>query len=185
MCLWIIKDWGGILTAKDSNTIELIDDFLTSNKPSYKRIASSSKVGSFMYPQKYIIYDSRVAYSLNWIILSQNAGKKFFPIPNGRNSKMMAFDMNVLIRLKNINHYCPDDINRLEKKRFISQNDKDIYISEIDAYNELNKLIKEINSKLWADDRANNLYYTEMLLFSIADKEIYYDIVKKVKLEIA
>ena len=32
LCLWIIKDWGGILTAKDSNTIELIDDFLNSEK---------------------------------------------------------------------------------------------------------------------------------------------------------
>lgn len=79
LCLWIIKDWGGILTAKDSNTIELIDDFLNSEKQSYKRIASSSKVGSFMYPDKYIIYDSRVAYSLNWIILSKNAGAFFFP----------------------------------------------------------------------------------------------------------
>ena len=27
LCLWIIKDWGGILTAKDSDTIELIKDF--------------------------------------------------------------------------------------------------------------------------------------------------------------
>lgn len=46
LCLWIIKDWGGILTAKDSDTLELINDFLKSDKPNYKRIASASKVGA-------------------------------------------------------------------------------------------------------------------------------------------
>lgn len=183
LCLWIIKDWGGILTAKDSNTIELIDDFLNSEKQSYKRIASSSKVGSFMYPDKYIIYDSRVAYSLNWIILSKNAGAFFFPIPNGRNSKMAAFDMNVLIRLKNINHYTPGNVREMDKRNYISQNDKSQYIPEKEAYSVLNMLIKEISAKLWEDQNAKKmLYFTEMLLFSIADREIYMDITKKLKL---
>lgn len=185
LCLWIIKDWGGILTAKDSNTIELISEFLKSEKPSYKRIASSSKVGAYMYPDKYIIYDSRVAYSLNWIILSKNAGEYYFPIPSGRNSKMMAFDMNVLIRLKNITHYSPNDISEMDKKQFVSQKDKSQYIPENEAYLELNKLIKEISVRLWDDEKAKKmLYYTEMLLFSIADREIYMDITKKLRLDI-
>jgi hypothetical protein len=185
LCLWIIKDWGGILTAKDSNTIELISEFLRSEKPSYKRIASSSKVGAYMYPDKYIIYDSRVAYSLNWIILSKNAGEFFFPIPSGRNSKMMAFDMNVLIRLKNIDHYSPSDVSEMDKKQYVSQKDKSQYIPENEAYMELNKLVKEISAKLWNDENAKKmLYYTEMLLFSIADREIYMDITNKLTLEI-
>ncbi|MFK7799806.1 MAG: hypothetical protein AB8E82_20290 [Aureispira sp.] len=185
LCLWIIKDWGGILTTKDSNTIELINEFLKSDNPSYKRIASSSKVGAYMYPDKYVIYDSRVAYSLNWILLSKNAGTFFFPIPSGRNSKMMAFDMNVLIRLKNIDHYSPRDVREIDKKQYVSQKDKSQYIPKNEAYLELNKLIKEISAKLWDDENAKKmLYYTEMLLFSIADREIYMDITKKLTLGI-
>tara|TARA_R110000764_G_scaffold42426_2_gene95566 strand:+ start:5493 stop:6302 length:810 start_codon:yes stop_codon:yes gene_type:complete len=182
LCLWIIKDWGGILTAKDKDTIELISKFLNSDKPSYKRIASASKVGAYMYPDKYIIYDSRVAYSLNWIILSENAGDVYFPIPSGRNSKMVAFDMNVLIRMKNVSHYTPNDIFEMDKKQYIKSKDRELYIPEKDSYVELNNLIKEINFKLWGSDKADKLFYTEMLLFSIADREIFKDITEKIGL---
>ena len=184
LCLWIIKDWGGILTAKDSDTIELITSFLKTDNPSYKRIASASKVGAYMFPEKYIIYDSRVAYALNWIILSEHAGEKFFPIPGGRNSKMMAFDMNVLIRLKNINHYAPKDITEMDKRLYISQKDKSLYIPEKEAYTVLNNLIKQISEKLWDTEKSKMLYYTEMLLFSIADREIFNDISQSLTLDI-
>lgn len=178
LCLWIIKDWGGITSANDKDTISLVKDFLVQEKPSFNRIASASKVGAYLYPKKNIIYDSRVAYSLNWILLSQNAGKKFFPIPEGRNSKMSAFDLNVLIRLKNITNYKPENIEHLDDKRYINNADKKIFISKDLAYFELNKLIKVINEKLWKGDneKEQNLYYTEMLLFSIADREIFMDI---------
>lgn len=126
LCLWIIKDWGGITSASDKDTISLVKDFLVQEKPSFNRIASASKVGAYLCPKKNIIYDSRVAYSLNWILLSQNAGKKFFPIPEGRNSKMSAFDLNVLIRLKNITNYQPENIEHLDDKRYINNADKKI-----------------------------------------------------------
>lgn len=181
LCLWIIKDWGGIKAAIDENTIKLIGDFLNSNdKPDFKRIASSSKIGSFLYPEKNIIYDSRVAYAINWIILSQNAGQKYFPIPEGRNSKMSAFDLNVLIRLKNISRYQPIDDQHLKEKYFIRSIDNQIFIDRKLAYFELNKLIKQVNQQLWKGnkEKEKKLYYTEMLLFSMADKEIYKDITK-------
>ncbi|MFA9194224.1 hypothetical protein AAGV33_07375 [Flavobacterium sp. FBOR7N2.3] len=184
LCLWIIKDWGGILTAKDSNSINLISEFLNSENPSYKRIASSSKVGAYMYPEKYIIYDSRVAYSLNWIILSQNAGNVYFPIPDGRNSKMSAFDMNVIIRMNNITRYVPTDLKELTKRKYINERDKSLYIPEKEAYMELNKLIKKINNQLWESDKFDKLFYTEMLLFSIADREIFKDITERIGLTI-
>jgi hypothetical protein len=184
LCLWIIKDWGGILTAKDSDTVQLIKEFLNTDKPSYRRIASASKVGAYMFPEKYIIYDSRVAYALNWIILSENAGKIFFPIPNGRNSKMMAFEMNVLIRQKNIDHHAPKYITEMDRRLYINQKDKTNYIPEKESYIELNNLIKEISSKLWNSEKSKMLYYTEMLLFSIADREIFKDITNRLTLEI-
>ncbi len=181
LCLWVIKDWGGILTANDNDTIKLIDNFLKQDNPEFNRIASSSKVGAYLFPEKNIIYDSRVAYSLNWIILSENAGQQYFPIPEGRNSKMSAFDLNVLIRLKNISIYQPSDITLLDNRLFIKNLDKQLFIDKKIAYFELNKLVKQINQKLWQGDneKERNLFFTEMLLFSIADKEVFVDITKK------
>lgn len=181
LCLWIIKDWGGITSANDKDTINLIKDFLAQEKPNFNRIASSSKVGAYLYPERNIIYDSRVAYSLNWILLTENAGQQFFPIPEGRNSKMAAFDLNVLIRLKNISNYQPESMAHLNHKRYINNADKKLFINKDIAYFELNKLIKIVNKQLWKGDfeKEQNLYYTEMLLFSIADREIFMDITNK------
>jgi len=181
LCLWIIKDWGGITTANDNDTISLIKGFLNQDKPHFNRIASSSKVGAYLFPDRNVIYDSRVAYSLNWIILSENAGQQYFPIPEGRNSKMSAFDLNVLIRLKNISVYQPTDITHLDHRLFIKNSDKKLYINKKDAYSELNNLVKQINQKLWKGDKEKeqNLYFTEMLLFSIADREVFMDITTK------
>ncbi len=181
LCLWVIKDWGGIKTANDKDTIDVINKFFEQTNPSFERIASASKVGAYMFPEKYIIYDSRVAYALNWIILSENAGEQFFPIPKGRNSKMSAFDVTVLIRLKNISFYNPKDINSLNQKFFIKNCDKKLFINEKIAYTELIYLVKQINEKLWKGDKEKEakLYFTEMLLFSIADKEIFMDITTK------
>ena len=181
LCLWVIKDWGGITTANDSDTINLIKAFLGNDKPNFNRIASSSKVGAYMFPDRNVIYDSRVAYSLNWIILSENAGQQYFPIPEGRNSKMAAFDLNVLIRLKNISAYQTTDIKHLDHRLFIKNSDKKLFINKKDAYFELNNLVKQINQKLWKGDKEKeqNLYFTEMLLFSIADREVFMDITTK------
>lgn len=181
LCLWIVKDWGGILTANDNDTIKLIEEFLKQDKPDFNRIASSSKVGAYLFPDRNVIYDSRVAYSINWIILSENAGQQYFPIPAGRNSKMSAFDLNILIRLKNISVYQTTDIKDLEHRLFIKNSDKKLFINKKDAYCELNNLVKQINQKLWKGDREKeqNLYFTEMLLFSIADREVFMDITKK------
>ncbi len=181
LCLWIIKDWGGIFTANDNDTIKLIEEFLKQDKPDFNRIASSSKVGAYLFPDRNIIYDSRVAYSINWIILSENAGGQYFPIPEGRNSKMSAFDLNVLIRLKNISVYKASDIKELENRLFIKNSDEKLFINKKQAYFELNNLVKQVNQKLWKGDREKeqNLYFTEMLLFSIADREVIMEIIAK------
>ena len=180
VALWIIREWGGIKIT-DSNTLNLVKDFLTSEKPSFQRIASTSKVGSFKNPADNIIYDSRVAYSMNWIILSQNAGDKYFPIPLGRNSKMCAFDLSVLIRLRNVNCY---QISKSETNgKFISKKDRELFISEKEAYYELNKLICNVNKILWNDDKKPP-YYTEMILFSIADNDVFKEITEKASITI-
>jgi hypothetical protein len=180
LCLWIVKDWGGIRAGSNDNTLAVISEFIKTEKPVFNRIASASKVGSYMFPEKYIIYDSRVAYSLNWIILSEEAGNLYFPIPEGRNSKMSAFDMNVLIRLKNIDNYSTDIISDLDKRQYIKQKDKELFIPKNEAYYELIKLIKMVSTLLWEGEEHRLLYYTEMLLFSIADREVVNDITARI-----
>lgn len=186
LCLWIIKDWGGITAKNDDDTIKLVKNLFEAEYPEFNRIASTSKVGSFFDPENKIIYDSRVAYSLNWIILKEKASDKFFPIPEGRNSKMVAFDLNVLIRLNHISNYQSKNIEEMRNKKFISNLDKKIWIDTKYAYTELNKLIKEISKNLWVNEpeKQNNLYYTELLLFSIADNEIVKDITNRVTIQI-
>lgn len=181
LCLWVIKDWGGITTGNDNDTINLIKNFLNNDKPFFKRIASTSKIRAYLYPDQNVIYDSRVAYTINWIILSENAGEQYFPIPEGRNSKMVAFDLNVLIRLKNISFYQTSNIKHLDNRLFIKNCDKHIFINKNVAYAELNKLVKQINYNLWKGDKEKeqNLYFTEMLLYSIADREVFIEIINK------
>ncbi len=180
---WIIQDWGGI-NSKNDNTKLIKDIRKEPGEMYFDRIASSSKVGAFMFPKDLIIYDSRVAYTLNWILLSSGEEKDFFPIPEGRNSKMMAFDMNVLIRLKLREKYKPTDENTIESKLMISKFDKEVYYKKNKAYQILNNLIKDVHLLLWGNDHPKELYYTEMLLFSIADNQVYSDIINKVEFNI-
>ncbi|MCA4775853.1 hypothetical protein [Empedobacter stercoris] len=97
---------------------------------------------------------------------------------------MKAFDLNVLIRLKNISNYQVSDINELNNRLFIKQSDSNLFISEKNAYDELKKLILQVHRILWKNDleKIENLYYTEMLLFAIADREIYVDITSNINL---
>lgn len=187
---WIICEWGGIRTLKKDELAKeikvVLEKLQNCGQIDFKRIASISKVLSFMYPEKYIIYDARVAYSLNWIILKSKAGEKFFPIPDSRNSKLAAFDMNSLIRLTNINIFSNVMSTSGIEKRFISDTDKNIFIKDKDAYSVMCKLISAINKELWQGqiEKVEYPYYTEMLLFSIADTVIFRDMVQSCKLMI-
>ncbi|WDF69715.1 hypothetical protein PQ465_04870 [Sphingobacterium oryzagri] len=179
LCAWIVRDWGGIRAAKEDSLKQLTKSFLEKRDAKFERIASISKIAAYLFPEENIIYDSRVAYSLNWILLSQDAGKRFFPVPEGRNSKMCAFDINVLIRLKYVDFYLPNSSEGFKsQKKFISKVDKKLFMDKDTSYRELNSLIKKVSERLWTDDleKSTKLYYTEMLLFSIADTEIFYDI---------
>lgn len=184
LCMWIIQDWGGIKGAKPHTTMPRIYAFIKAEKPKYEALPSVSKVGMFMYPGKNIIYDTRVIYALNWAILSQNAGSHFFPIPGGRNSKMNAFDMEVLVRLSQAKKYKPEKRSDLNRRNYIDVIDRSLFIEEKEAYYEAAKLIGEVNKTLWKDDRAQYPFYTEMLLFSSADIEVFHDITNAVSLSI-
>jgi hypothetical protein len=149
----------------------------------FDRIASTSKILSFYDPTNHIIYDSRIAYSLNTIMLLANASEKFFPIPAGTNSKMNAFNIEVLIRMK----HKPDVYKRIGTKKLISNADHALFYNKNEAYSIVKETIQGINKKIYESEpgKAGKPFYTEMLLFAIADTLIYDMILKNVKVDIA
>jgi hypothetical protein len=75
---WIINVWGGIRGFKPSD--RNIDKILRFKKQiekgrlsldCFSTISSLSKISSFLNPEKFVIYDSRVIYTLNWLILTR------------------------------------------------------------------------------------------------------------------
>lgn len=181
---WTVHDWGGIRNGREKidNLYNLGISAIENENLGFKRIASTSKILSFYKPTEHIIYDSRIAYSLNAIMFLIDATKKYFPVPAGTNSKMNAFNIEVLIRLK----HKPDVYLRSGNKKLISQADKTLFFKENEAYSILNDTVKKINIAFYKNDLQKQFkpYYTEMLLFGIADTLVYDKIFEKVKLEI-
>lgn len=181
---WIVREWGGI---KGNKKLEY-EDFLFAidNDKGVKlnKIASLSKIASFVNPSKYIIYDARVAYSMNWIMLKTGASNIFFPMPQSRNSKLNAFNIEVLIRLLNNEKYRINEVREIHEK-FISQRDRYLFINEEDAYLTMCEIAKNLSINLYneKDEGYDKPYYAEMLLFSIADTEILRDITTSLKLK--
>ncbi len=99
--LWIIRDWGGIKTGNKENIFKHIREKENNESFDCKSIASWSKYFAFKFPEKYAIYDARVIYSLNWLLLKADS-EKYFPTPDGRNSLMNALDykMSILVKRK-------------------------------------------------------------------------------------
>lgn len=183
---WIVKKWGGIKTGKGSLfalALDMEKKLKEKGTSSFDKIASYSKILSFKNIQEFIIYDSRVAYSLNWIMLKQNAAKRYFPIPSSRNRKLMSFDFDVILKLHSKNIF-NEKITELKNKNYIISCEKDLYINKEQAYREMCKTIKEVNKKLWNDERSRYPFYTEMLLFSIADNVIIEDIINTCSLSL-
>ena len=155
---WIINSWGGIPLKENENNINRLKKFknkLDKNienltKDEFNIISSLSKIASFYHPEKYTIYDSRVIYSLNWLIFKNNLEINYFPQPASRNSVMIEYDQKTIFNLS---------------KRKIK------YFSYSDAYFEYCKLINEISKNV--NDIKN--YQIEMFLFSIADTIIIDD----------
>ena len=182
---WTVHDWGGIRNGRDK--IETLYNMgieaIENDNLKFKRIASTSKILSFYKPSDHIIYDSRIAYSLNAIMLLVDASDKYFPVPEGTNSKMNAFNIEVLIRLK----HKPNAYLRTSSKKLISNADKTLFFKDKEAYSIIKDTIQKINKSIYKTetDKAEKPFYTEMLLFGIADTLIYDKIFNNIKVEIA
>lgn len=146
---WIINTWGAVKFAKNQVNQDRIVDFyncLESKKNTdFSAIASKSKVMSFIRPESYFVYDSRVSYSLNWLMLQAGAKDGFFPILPGQSK--LAKECDLYHVLKDQHGYC--------------------FIKQTEAYGKYCNVIKMLCPK------GVKPYLIEMLLFQIAPREIY------------
>lgn len=165
---WIIQEWGGISSFKrnelnDAKILKFLKDLEEKSltKVSFDRISSFSKVASFIQPSEYVIYDSRVIYSLNWLLFNYAPEWELFSQPQSRNSELMKYDMQTIFRLT-------------------GKSPK--YRSHKNAYNEYCELIKMLSKEIYG--QGGKPYLLEMLLFTVAPNAIVEDIQKKVSLKI-
>lgn len=174
---WIINNWGGIRGfKKNERNIEKINKFKNQIKTtkltldSFSTISSLSKIASFINPNEFVIYDSRVIYTLNWLILTcenQNAlNMKYFPIPTGRNKIVSDFDMNTILNLSHLSEY--------KKTK--------IFYDYQEAYHKYCDFIKQNHLSICGD--KSKPFELELLLFALADIEIFEEIKSIMKVSI-
>ena len=164
---YIINTWGGIQEIKEDeksgkkvNRKELIFDDIASVKQSSTDqidnmgisgdyISSRSKVLSFLAPEKYVICDSRVIFSLNWLLFITRTKEQFvqFSKLEPRNKTCKAYSLSYL----------------LEKYNLQPAEEKTQYKEFIEVIKALTDKLKEKQGDDW------KIYCTEMLLFQIAD----------------
>ncbi|MCU4315604.1 hypothetical protein KTH93_13390 [Acinetobacter bereziniae] len=138
---------------------ELKNTKLTKN--SFDRISSFSKVASFIDPDHFAIYDSRVIYALNWLIFNYAPEMHLFGQPLGRSTELAKYDMQTLFRLS--------------RKKYT-------YRSYKSAYQDYCQLMKELSIQIYGT--GSKPYLLEMLLFMIAPTKIVQDIERNVSIMI-
>lgn len=159
---WIVTKWGGINNLPSNLMEKEIDDNLD-----FDSISSFSKVASFIDCEKYAVYDSRVAFTLNWLIFinhwhEKDGGKmKFFRQPDGRNGKMQKHNQETIFNIKYENY---------------DENDE-FYYKKRETYHKYCKLLRETcafgkSSFKYKSFKDNiSVGALEMCLFSIAAKD--------------
>lgn len=180
---WIVKDWGGIPLGNDlpacvkraeEEHVRNVGEF------TFERIASWSKFLAFKYPQKYAIYDARVVYSLNWILLVSGA-KKFLPVLEGRNSVMGLLDYKLRL-LIDVHGKSRIEVALAERKgnktHFMSGLEKDVFFEKTKAFSIYCYLLSLVAAQIYPND-SHGLTKVEMILFSIADRGIAQDVLRQ------
>ncbi|UVL81121.1 hypothetical protein LOY24_13625 [Pseudomonas putida] len=169
---YFIKKWGGITRfSKVSETLELFAQYQGQKlmpldfKPSFERISSWSKWASIVCPEWACIYDARVAYSLNAINYLNGGGHPIFPMPEGRNTRLQMLDITTLLLQERLQTGELSDPKSLRKRHYLP--DRDVYVRYLE-------LTRDVSMKLWND--TAHIHEVEMLLFSLADGQVYQDV---------
>jgi hypothetical protein len=91
------KKWGGINSKTTKNPLNKLIENIEFQNYKFERIASWSKINSFKNIKTDIIYNSRVIYSLNYLIFKSN-GNNFFPQPSGRNPQLNKYPIKNILK---------------------------------------------------------------------------------------
>ena len=171
LATYFIKDWGRI--TKISDVREIVSRFnsvafskaLCKADFGFKKISSWSKWLSVVCPKWACIYDTRVAYSLNAINYISGAKHKIFPMPEGRNTQLNILDVATLLLSRKLSVADSIEPKAIRKRHFVS---------ESAVYETYTEVIHKVHSLLWGSSAP--CQFSEMLLFSLADKHIYEDL---------
>lgn len=172
LAFWYIQKWGGIANFKEKNAAIINSAIEKSLNHEYltelTNISSLSKVTSVVDIENQIIYDSRVVYAFNWLILKRFDGNmKFFPIPTGRSSIASNFDIGTIINFKFHNRF----------------DEKNLYFEPKQSYKQFCKIIKLLNSAIYGNFKQEP-FRLEMLLFAAFEEEIIKDVKGSIKVDL-
>jgi len=155
---WIVHNWGGIHKFKIDNhqrIIEFRDALYHGHTAHFECISSLSKIASFIRPDQFFVYDSRVAFALNGLLLECLKKFKrfsrhlcFFPIPHALGGR-------------------DKDMNDIIAKTVKSPQ----YYSKQEAYIVYNQLIRRLYVRLFTDNTVNQPCRVEMLLYELGKTE--------------
>jgi len=174
---YFITKWGGIPTFSKSK--EVVSKFSkmqgtqarpTDFKQEFSSISSWSKWASLVCPSWACIYDARVVYSINAINYLGGGEHKIFPTPDGRNTRLGLLDISTLLLGMKIKAGDSNNPKDVEATYFIKK--KDAYLKYLD-------LVVSVSKALWND--SAHIHEVEMLLFALADTDIYNDVFEKVR----
>lgn len=158
----IIQKWGGINLQKNSCNNERLEKLKENlEKGEYdldsKVLSSLSKVAAFYDCNKYAVYDSRVAYSLNWIIFREKLkdstfNMKYFPQPSTRNTNLVKYShkkifkkAEYLEKKETYEIYC-NLLQSIAQSKNISVNDIEMFLFSAAISDVLNE-VKEYYDK--------------------------------------
>lgn len=178
---YFVVVWGKVATNRDLKgklkTYDNVKDLSTLR--SLNGVSSWSKYLSLRRPDA-AIYDSRVAYSINTINYLNSNIDYFFPVPNGRSSKLGLLDIDTLFlseRLKADKEFITS--GDLKHKQVANRARKKYHLPESITYQAYLVLIDMIADKL--ELTSDKKHIIEMLLFSLAPREIFEALVGKFK----
>ncbi|ENW19595.1 hypothetical protein L313_2898 [Acinetobacter haemolyticus CIP 64.3 = MTCC 9819] len=164
---WLIQEWGGIRSFKKNDKNDLLLHKFESElkkgaltRSTFSVISSLSKVASFVDHQTYAIYDSRVIYSLNWLLFKHTELREFYPQPIGRNADINQYELNTIFNLVDGNV---------------------VYKSHRIAYHDYCQLMKKLSIEVYAKSEP---YWAEMLLFILAPEYIVEDIKRSLSISL-
>lgn len=167
-----IRQWGGI-KLKDSGLTKILQAFpnhqvvrSTRLRFPFEGIASWSKWLALTNNWA-AIYDARVAYSINAIHYLCTADRKILPIPPGRNETMRMMDSSTLALSAALARR-PESVSMSAKQIRTA-----LFVPKPQAYSTYLEWIADAHAQLWADAPLTPLSHTEMLLFAMADNQIF------------